>query len=266
MVVASRAGHRQLPERRHLPSAAPRVARPAGVPLPGVRVGHPLVRQHPGGRVGCCSAAAAGRAARRSPLRYPLVEGITGLAFLAAFLRIGPSPALLVAWAFIAVVMALAFINHDHAVIPNRLVVPGGRLRSRRLHRPRSPALVAVRRRLPGAGLVALLLSFVRARRHPLQRGQDGASPGRRPRALRPGGRSPWRCVLGIVRRNLSTFSPKIPIKSKDGLVPYWRPVQCWQCFGQCVRLYASVEPTGGRHVQSHETHGNVDAEVMTWL
>jgi leader peptidase (prepilin peptidase)/N-methyltransferase len=60
----------------------------------------------------------------RIALRYPLVEGITGLAFLATFWRVGPSATLPVAWAFIAVVIVLAFINHDHMVIPNRIVFP----------------------------------------------------------------------------------------------------------------------------------------------
>jgi leader peptidase (prepilin peptidase)/N-methyltransferase len=60
----------------------------------------------------------------RIAIRYPLVEGITGFAFLAAFWRFGPSATLLLAWAFIAIVVTLAFIDHDHAVIPNRIVFP----------------------------------------------------------------------------------------------------------------------------------------------
>jgi leader peptidase (prepilin peptidase)/N-methyltransferase len=56
--------------------------------------------------------------------RYPLVECITGAAFLAAFWRIGISPAVLLAWAFIAVLVTLAFINHDHSVVPDRIAFP----------------------------------------------------------------------------------------------------------------------------------------------
>ena len=56
--------------------------------------------------------------------RYPLVESITGVAFLIAFWRIGISPAVLLAWAVIALLVTLAFINHDHSVIPNRIVFP----------------------------------------------------------------------------------------------------------------------------------------------
>jgi leader peptidase (prepilin peptidase)/N-methyltransferase len=62
----------------------------------------------------------------RSPIsvRYPLVEGITGVAFLAAFVFIGVSPAVLLAWALIAVVVALVWMQHDNGVIPDRLVIP----------------------------------------------------------------------------------------------------------------------------------------------
>ena len=58
--------------------------------------------------------------------RYPLVEGITGGAFLAAFWLIGISPAVLLAWAVIAVLVALAFINHDHSVLPEPDSPSGG--------------------------------------------------------------------------------------------------------------------------------------------
>lgn len=57
-------------------------------------------------------------------MRYPLVEGLTGAAFLAAFLRVGPSAAVLLAWALIAVLVTLAFIYHDHGVVPGWSVFP----------------------------------------------------------------------------------------------------------------------------------------------
>lgn len=62
----------------------------------------------------------------RSPisLRYPAVEGLTGIFYLAAFLLMGPTPAVFVAWALIAVLVALAFIHHDLGVVPSRLVLP----------------------------------------------------------------------------------------------------------------------------------------------
>jgi leader peptidase (prepilin peptidase) / N-methyltransferase len=57
-------------------------------------------------------------------VRYPLVEGMTGVAFLAAFWSVGASPALFLAWAFAAVVIALVFINHDTMIVPDRIAVP----------------------------------------------------------------------------------------------------------------------------------------------
>ena len=62
----------------------------------------------------------------RNPIsvRYPLVESLTGIAFLAAFWVIGISPAVFLAWVFIAVLVTLAFIYHDLSVMPNRIVFP----------------------------------------------------------------------------------------------------------------------------------------------
>ncbi len=98
----------------------------------------------------------------RIAIRYPLVEGITGIAFLAAFLRFGPSATLPLAWAFIAVVVTLAFINHDHSVIPNRIVFPAvgcGLAASIALDSHHWWQYVAA---CLGAGLLALLVSLVR--------------------------------------------------------------------------------------------------------
>jgi leader peptidase (prepilin peptidase)/N-methyltransferase len=60
----------------------------------------------------------------RISVRYPVVESLTGSAFLAAYLLMGVEPAVVLVWALIAVVVSLAFIYHDLAVIPNRLVFP----------------------------------------------------------------------------------------------------------------------------------------------
>ncbi len=57
-------------------------------------------------------------------VRYPLVESLTGLAFLAAFLWVGPSATLLVAWVFIAVFITLSFVYYDHGLVPDRIVLP----------------------------------------------------------------------------------------------------------------------------------------------
>ena len=58
-------------------------------------------------------------------VRYPLVEAITGVAFVLAFFRFGVAWELLVAWFFIAAMVAVAFIDYDHMIIPTRIVLPG---------------------------------------------------------------------------------------------------------------------------------------------
>jgi leader peptidase (prepilin peptidase) / N-methyltransferase len=61
----------------------------------------------------------------RISIRYPLVEAITGVAFVLCFLRFGVDWPLLVAWAFVAAVVAVAFIDYDHRIIPDKIVLPG---------------------------------------------------------------------------------------------------------------------------------------------
>ena len=62
---------------------------------------------------------------QRISVRYPLVEAITGIAFLLCFLRFGVDWPLLVAWAFVAATVAVAFIDYDHRIIPDKIVLPG---------------------------------------------------------------------------------------------------------------------------------------------
>lgn len=69
------------------------------------------------GRCRRCAAAIA--------VRYPLVESMTGVAFALAFWRFGLDWTLLVAWAFIAAMIAVAFIDYDYMIIPNSIVLPG---------------------------------------------------------------------------------------------------------------------------------------------
>ncbi len=61
-------------------------------------------------------------------VRYPLVEAATGVGFVLAFWRIGLDWPLLVAWAFIAVMISVALIDHDHMIIPDKIVLPGALL------------------------------------------------------------------------------------------------------------------------------------------
>jgi leader peptidase (prepilin peptidase)/N-methyltransferase len=70
-----------------------------------------------GGRCRDCRA--------RIPLRYPLVELASGLAFAGAVVRFGPGPEALVAAVLAALLLALAGIDADHFLLPDRLTLPG---------------------------------------------------------------------------------------------------------------------------------------------
>jgi len=69
------------------------------------------------GRCRSCGSAIA--------VRYPLVEALTGACFVLAFWLFGLDWRLLVAWAFIAAMVAVAFIDIDHMIIPNVIALPG---------------------------------------------------------------------------------------------------------------------------------------------
>ena len=56
--------------------------------------------------------------------RYPLVEGLTGALFLAAFLVYGLQARLALTWAFLAVLVVITFIDIDFLIIPDRIVLP----------------------------------------------------------------------------------------------------------------------------------------------
>jgi len=62
--------------------------------------------------------------ARISP-RYPLVELLTGALFAYAAFRIGPNPELPFAWAFLALLVALSFIDIDTYELPDVLTYGG---------------------------------------------------------------------------------------------------------------------------------------------
>lgn len=69
---------------------------------------------------GRCRACGA-----RISLRYPLIEALTGAAFVAFLLVHGPSARLLVDWALAAALIAVIFIDLDHHIIPNSITLPG---------------------------------------------------------------------------------------------------------------------------------------------
>jgi len=65
-----------------------------------------------------------GCGARISP-RYPIVEAVTGLLFVALLAHGGLDWQLPVRWALAAALLAVAFIDYEHHIIPNAITYPG---------------------------------------------------------------------------------------------------------------------------------------------
>src|SRR5262245_36081032 len=63
----------------------------------------------------------------REPIspRYLLVEALTGAVFLALYLHDGLEPRLPADWALAAALIAVAFIDLDHQIVPNVITYPG---------------------------------------------------------------------------------------------------------------------------------------------
>ena len=57
--------------------------------------------------------------------RYPLVELLSGIFAICAFLKFGATPAALIYFAFIAALLAITFIDIDHRIIPDVISLPG---------------------------------------------------------------------------------------------------------------------------------------------
>jgi leader peptidase (prepilin peptidase) / N-methyltransferase len=70
------------------------------------------------GRCRHCSA--------RIPFRYPLVELLTALLVVACVLHFGATAEALVAAAFCVVLVAIAAIDAEHRIVPDRIVLPAG--------------------------------------------------------------------------------------------------------------------------------------------
>lgn len=66
----------------------------------------------------------AGFRRARPRLHLFAVTGVTGVAFLLAFLRFGLVWRLPLAWFFIAVMIVIAFIDWELMIIPNKIVLP----------------------------------------------------------------------------------------------------------------------------------------------
>lgn len=58
-------------------------------------------------------------------LRYPLVEALAALLFVALLWTEPLGPRLLIEWALGAALIAVAFIDYDHQIIPNAITLPG---------------------------------------------------------------------------------------------------------------------------------------------
>lgn len=107
-----------------------------------------------GGKCKNCKAAI--------PLRYPVVEGLTAALFSLALLLYPVFPDLVFIWAFIALLIALSFIDIDTKTLPNSLNFAGillGLLGAGLLGFPQS-FQAALDGGLMGAGLVALFAGF----------------------------------------------------------------------------------------------------------
>ncbi len=61
---------------------------------------------------------------RISP-RYPLVEFLTGLFAVCAYLKLGPTVDSAIYFFFIAVLIIITFIDIDHRIIPDKITLPG---------------------------------------------------------------------------------------------------------------------------------------------
>ena len=59
------------------------------------------------------------------PLRYPLVEALTGVLTALLFLRSGPEPQFLIEWILVSLLIIITFIDLDTYLIPDVLSVPG---------------------------------------------------------------------------------------------------------------------------------------------
>ncbi len=179
-------------------------------------------------------------------VRYPLVEAITGLAFLGSYLLVGLRPAALLAWFVSAMVITLIFMQHDNGVIPDLVVFPAVivALAASVAFDPRHWWYYVAGS--AGCGLAALALSGL----------GSGTGYGDVKMAMFLGAvfgpyalaAAPAALILRFVCRNLSSLLRKGPIKSKDGASAV--------CSDRDSR----------KHVEAHENYERKDAEVMTWL
>lgn len=98
--------------------------------------------------------------AGRISLRYPLVEAVTALLFLASVERFGLSGPAIAACIFCSLMVVLAAIDAEHFILPDRIVFPGiaaGLALQRWL--PQASLTEAVVGTFVGAGILALTIN-----------------------------------------------------------------------------------------------------------
>jgi leader peptidase (prepilin peptidase) / N-methyltransferase len=98
--------------------------------------------------------------ARISP-RYPIVEAGTAVLAVAVVLRGGPARDLALGLALLAVLVAVALIDLDHRIIPNKITLPAA-VAAVLIGLATDPSLVP-EQLIAGAGAAAFLLVFVLA-------------------------------------------------------------------------------------------------------
>ncbi len=103
---------------------------------------------------GRCRACGA-----RIPVRYPVIEAATALLFVGCLRAFGPTPRALASALFAVLLLALAAIDLEHLLLPDRLTLPGAAA-GLALQRWLAPTfLEAVLGMLLGAGILILLVN-----------------------------------------------------------------------------------------------------------
>ena len=93
--------------------------------------------------------------------RYPLIEGLTAVLFMASFYRFGIGPYLVHALVFCCLMVLLAAIDVEHFLLPDRITLPGILVGlALQLWAPMPGLLDAVIGTLIGAGILILVINY----------------------------------------------------------------------------------------------------------
>ena len=122
--VRNRAGIRQLSECLHQPHSARRVGRQSSIPLPHLRRSHPLVRQSSAAEL-AVAASPLPDCGWRIPWRYPVVELLTAVLFVACLVWFGPTWLTLKFCVFSFLILGLIFMDAETGLLPREFTYPG---------------------------------------------------------------------------------------------------------------------------------------------